>query len=88
MIFSQIESLATSITSHALDANETFPRVTLPHFDLKTQQLSSVAGADLIFYAPILEEKDREDWEQYAFENQDWMVQDMVRMQGPGEGAS
>jgi hypothetical protein len=79
LIFGQIKGLATSITSHALALNQSWPFVTLPHFDIQTSQAGILAGSELIIFAPIVNEEDVHQWEQYAVGHQDWMVEDMVR---------
>jgi hypothetical protein len=78
LIFGQIRGMASSITSHALDLNQSWPFVTLPHFDLRAQPASVAAGSELIMFAPIVNEEDVQLWEQYAIEHQTWMEQDLV----------
>jgi hypothetical protein len=78
LIFGQIHGLASSITSHALDLNQSLPFVTLPHFDVRAQQAGVAAGSELIMFAPIVNQEDVQYWEQYAIEHQEWMAQDLV----------
>jgi hypothetical protein len=79
LIFGQIKGLATSITSHALALNQSWPFVTLPHFDIRCRQAGALAGSELVIFAPIVNEEDVHAWEQYAVGQQGWMVEDMVR---------
>lgn len=78
LIFGQIRGLASSITSHSLDLNQSLPFVTLPHFDLRAQQAGVAAGSELIMFAPIVSQEDVQYWEEYGIEHQEWMAQDLV----------
>jgi hypothetical protein len=73
-----LRSLATAITSLAVDSNHGFPNVTIPHFDLRAQEIAELTGAEMIMFVPFVEEEVRTGWEQYAVEHQGWIRQDYV----------
>jgi hypothetical protein len=61
-----ISSMATSITSYAVDTNKTFPFVTIPNFELRGSDLRIQADASLIGWMPLVTDESRVDWEEYA----------------------
>jgi hypothetical protein len=64
-----INSMASSITSHALATNQTFPFVTIPNFEVRGSDLRVQAGAMVIYWSPLVTDKTRAAWEAYAFKN-------------------
>jgi hypothetical protein len=64
-----INSMATAITSHALDTKQTFPLVTIPHFELRGSDLRVQADAAIIHWMPLVTDETRLAWEDYALEN-------------------
>jgi hypothetical protein len=61
-----INSMATAITSHALDTKQTFPLVTIPHFEIKGSDLRVQADAAIIHWMPLVTDDTRVAWEEYA----------------------
>ena len=76
--FGQLKSLATAMTSVAQDSKDRFPNTTVPHFDLRAQEIAELTGAEMILWVPFVDRKDQSGWESYAVENQDWVAQDYV----------
>jgi len=76
-IFGQLRNLATAVTSHAIEANETWPNVTLPHFDLRAREAEELSGLELIVFSPLVTEANRAGWEEYAWQHQDWIAEDL-----------
>jgi hypothetical protein len=64
-----INSMATAITSYAIDANQTFPFVTIPHFEIRGSDLRVQADAAIIRWMPLVTDETRVDWEDYALAN-------------------
>jgi hypothetical protein len=64
-----INSMATAITSHALDAKQTFPFVTIPNFEIKGSDLRVQADAPTIHWMPLVTDESRVAWEDYALAN-------------------
>jgi len=77
-IFGQLRSLATAITSIAVnqDDGNFFPNVTVPHFDLRTQEISDLTGMEMITFVPLVQRENLTSWEQYANLNKDWIQED------------
>jgi hypothetical protein len=61
-----INSMATAITSYALDTKQTFPLVTIPHFEIKGSDLRVQANAAVINWMPLVTDDTRVAWEEYA----------------------
>jgi hypothetical protein len=64
-----INSLANSITSHALATNQTFPFVTIPDFEIRGSDLRVQAGTMVLYWTPLVTDETRAAWEVYAFKN-------------------
>ncbi|GKY95746.1 hypothetical protein MPSEU_000535400 [Mayamaea pseudoterrestris] len=80
-IFGQIKLLSVTLTSHSL-ANGAFPNVTISRFDRRADEARKLSGSGLIYYAPIVKESQRKGWEQYAYENQEWVYTDWLFHEG------
>jgi hypothetical protein len=61
-----INSMATAITSYALDTKQTFPLVTIPHFEIKGSDLRIQVDAAIIHWMPLVTDDTRTAWEEYA----------------------
>jgi hypothetical protein len=64
-----INSMATAITSYALDTNQTFPFVTIPHFEIRGSDLRVQADVSSLQWTPLVTDETRVAWEDYALEN-------------------
>jgi hypothetical protein len=64
-----IHSMATAVTSYALDTKQTFPLVTIPHFEIRGSDLRIQADAAIIHWMPLVTDETRVDWEEYALAN-------------------
>jgi hypothetical protein len=64
-----INSMATAITSHAIDTKQTFPFVTIPHFEIRGSDLRVQADAAIIHWMPLVTDETRVEWEEYALAN-------------------
>jgi hypothetical protein len=56
-------------TSHALDSKQTFPLVTIPHFEIKGSDLRVRADAAIIHWMPLVTDDTRVAWEDYTLAN-------------------
>ena len=61
-----INSMATAITSHALDTKQTFPLVTVPHWGIRGSDLRAQADAAIIHWMPLVTDDTRVEWEEYT----------------------
>ncbi|KAG7371467.1 adenylate cyclase [Nitzschia inconspicua] len=73
-IFEEIYGISKAVTSRALDRGLTWPNVTLPHFDIRAN--SSFSNFEMVAFAPFVSRENKEGWEAYSKENQDWIKQD------------
>jgi hypothetical protein len=64
-----VNSMATAITSHSLDAKKTFPFVTIPNFEIRGSDLRIQADATNIIWLPLVTDETRDAWEEYALIN-------------------
>ena len=64
-----IDALSTSLTSYALDRNQSFPFVTLPHFAARGSSARVQGDALVVHWMPLVTDNTRSDWEQYALAN-------------------
>ncbi len=86
--FSQLKTLATTVTSEGLlererlrvinygngsDLGGSWPNVTIPYFDQRIQDFSQSFGAIMLLYAPLVQAKDKETWEEYANIHSPWL---------------
>ena len=72
-IMGQIESMSLTVTSYTLADNQTWPFVTVPHFELRAHEASSLSGVDLLLFAPIVTSEHVNAWENYSWEQQTWI---------------
>lgn len=75
--FGQLNELALAVTAQALSGNTTWPNCTLPFFDSRVRESQKITGVERVAFAPIVEAKDKEGWEKYAWWKQKWIAQDM-----------
>jgi hypothetical protein len=73
--FRVLETFARTITSTALYANQTWPFMTLPDFEVRANDLRDVSSAEQVAFAPIIRDQDREAFEAYTVEHQAWIQQ-------------
>jgi hypothetical protein len=70
---SSFDSLAVSLVSHALASNSTWPFVTLPHFGVRVAKILPASNALFVNFLPLVQTKQRLDWEAYASQNDYWV---------------
>mmetsp|Transcript_15012 Transcript_15012/g.41522 ORF Transcript_15012/g.41522 Transcript_15012/m.41522 type:complete len:1279 (-) Transcript_15012:332-4168(-) len=64
-----IDKLAIAMTSHALQQQQQFPNVTLPHFEVFGSAVRVAAHAMIIHWMPMVYDQDRAGWEAYALQH-------------------
>jgi hypothetical protein len=74
-----VNSMATSITSHALDAKETFPFVTIPNIEIRGSDLRVQADTTGIAWLPLVTDETRDEWEAYALINHSQMDEAFIK---------
>ena len=76
-VFATIQSMSTTVTSHTLAVNATWPFVTVPHYVARGQNLLDLSGSFWISLCPLVKEQERFEWEQYSVEHQGWLQENM-----------
>jgi hypothetical protein len=83
--FRLMQQLSADMTSTALLQNDVFPNVTHPHFDISAGYADGFGGFLSSFYAPIITDLHREEWEDYSQSNTWWIDEsDELRIDHPG----
>ena len=72
-IIESYQTWSLQVTNLALATNQTWPNVTIPHFELQALQSSQYMGARVIGLAPII--SNIYEWGEYSTENVDTWVQ-------------
>jgi hypothetical protein len=77
---SSLLTLGDTIASEAaargetLDLNETWPFVTTHDFEIKGAHTRLDSTTELVIFAPMVSDENRERWEEYSVDNQDWLM--------------
>ena len=61
--------MSSILTSHALQTNQSFPFITLPHFEQQGSHFRALSGSHVLHYAPLVTNDNRDEYERYALEN-------------------
>ena len=69
---------SVAITSLMQAKEEVWPFVTVPHFELKGQDLMKQTGAGTVYLSLVVGENQREEWEEYSTENQGWVHEGLI----------
>lgn len=70
-----LDALALSLVSYARATNNTWPFVTFPDYGLRLSKLLPFTDAMLIEYMPIVQPEQKEEWELYCSEHNQWVNQ-------------
>ena len=73
-----LDSLSSRLTAFALDTNATWPLVTATHSTELLEPYRQLADAAAVQVMPIVPSRQRNDWEDYAVENQGWITKDLA----------
>lgn len=78
--FALVEQLTASITSEAIMSNQTFPNVTMPHFEITGGFVDGMGGIMMASFAPLISSLGdgtaRQEWEAYSVEHaKGWLEQ-------------
>jgi hypothetical protein len=60
---------------NALALNETWPFVTTHDFEIKAAHTRLDSATELVLFAPMVSDVNRERWEEYSVDNQDWLME-------------
>ena len=73
-----MDSLAVTLVSYARDKNEEWPFVTLPDFGPRMAKLLPLTDAFTLTVLPIVKPHQREKWESYSIQNDQWVNQSIT----------
>ena len=59
-------SISIAFTSYALDRGLSFPKVTLPDFQVRVDKAIQITRSDAIIWYPLVDDTERQDWEDYT----------------------
>ena len=85
-VFATIESMSTTITSHTMATNATWPFVTIPNFVARGSQLLELSGSFWLALSPLVTLDQRVEWEQYSVAHQGWLSENLDGSQGAPVG--
>lgn len=86
-VFAATEGLSTAVTSHSLQSNETFPFLTIPHFEIRGTKNLILSRALQYTYAPLIKQSQKAEWESYVAQEKDWL-DESIAWQNEVESAS
>ncbi|CAB9502404.1 respiration control sensor protein ArcB [Seminavis robusta] len=70
-----LESFGRTVTSLALYSNATWPLLTLPHYETRSNDYITITKAESITFCPVVSAAMRTKYENYTVENQGWIQQ-------------
>jgi hypothetical protein len=73
--FALMQQLSAAVTSAALMTGSVFPNVTLPHFEITGGYVEGMGEIMAAGFAPFVKGEERRQWEEYAIQNQGWLVE-------------
>jgi hypothetical protein len=65
--------MSLQMTAYALGTGAQWPNVIFPEFDRMGKHAISLTGAEIVGYGPLVKHRDRQNYEEYVFQNQDWL---------------
>lgn len=73
-----LKGIGNALTSYSVATGAMWPNVTLPNFDLRTTKpFEELVGPEAFIFAPIVTKAELTGFESYAWDNQDWIDEDL-----------
>ena len=76
--FGLLDGFAVTLVSYAKDKEDKWPFVTLPDFGPRMAKLLPQTQAVFVGVVPIVKPDQREDWEAYSIQNDEWVNQSIA----------
>jgi hypothetical protein len=73
--FALVQELSATMTSTSVMMNQTFPFVTLPHFQVDAGYVNEMGRILGVCFVPFVQANHFETWRQYQLDNREWIVQ-------------
>ena len=80
--------MALALSSHARFANETWPFVSLPDFEMKTELTRNLADVIAIMVLPLVRKHQLDEWAEYSSSNMDWYWEGVDHQETRRNGSS
>jgi class 3 adenylate cyclase len=78
-VLGKLQSISNTFTSYSMDTARSWPNTTLPHFDIRTtNSFEKLADFELFLFAPVVEPLQRRGFEEYAWDHQGWIEEDLA----------
>jgi hypothetical protein len=87
-VISSHRLLSEHITASAIATNQTWPFVTIPHFEVEASYCRQTSGAEILAFAPLIGANDIEAWGPYSVENQGWLQESRDIIQNSGRAGT
>lgn len=71
-----MDNLAVSLTSLGLNSAFQWPYATLPQWDVRARSAAQSASAQFLAYSPLVADREREAWQNFALTFKDWVDSD------------
>eukprot|EP00934_Nitzschia_sp_Nitz4_P002763 Nitzschia sp. Nitz4//scaffold207_size38617//10//3538//NITZ4_007669-RA/size38617-snap-gene-0.0-mRNA-1//1//CDS//3329541587//2753//frame0 len=75
--FSSMDNMALALTSYASASEATWPYVTMPAFEVQASTLRGRLNSEWVSLVTLVEEDDRQAWEDYSVEEQKWISESL-----------
>lgn len=77
-----VNSLSHAITSYTVVTNKTWPYVIMPNFEVLGEDVIKMAGIVAVTLSPLVSEVEREGYEIFATNNEDWIAEGVLYTTG------
>lgn len=81
-MYEALHSLSTEVTAYSEMSGMQFPLVTMPLFEANAYHARKLSGAEVIAYHPLVNRVDRQAWENFAVQNQNWINSSILIFSG------
>jgi hypothetical protein len=82
------QHLAERIAATAIATNQTWPFVTIPHYEVDAAYCRQASGAEMIAFNPIISQDDVDEWIPYSIANQGWLTESREIMKNSGKAGT
>jgi hypothetical protein len=77
-----VDSLSHAITSYTVATNKTWPFVTVSNFEVLGEDVTKMAGVVSVTFSPLVSEVEREGYEIFTANNQEWIAEGVLYSTG------
>jgi hypothetical protein len=72
-IFAIYTSMSLQMTAYTMGTGARWPNVIFPEFDRMIEQARNLTGAAFVGFCPLVKHEDRQDYEDFSYNNQAWV---------------